>query len=265
MNLKDFVIDYFAGSGTTGHAVINLNREDIANGGEGGRKYILVEMGEYFDTVTKPRIQKVVYADKWKNGKPVRDKKPPIAGDDANETNGISHIFAYLKLEQYEDTLNNIEFSEQAEANKQKLNFAESIRYILKNGTSDSKALLDIEAVHKPFDYEMDIIRLNERKAKKVDLVTTFNFLLGIDVERYFVERHQERDYHIIKGKKGLQEYLIIWRDFENLSLDEERVWVQKADWFSKDAHSYTNADNAFRADSIEREFKRLMFEDVNY
>ncbi|MDR2343464.1 MAG: site-specific DNA-methyltransferase, partial [Spirochaetaceae bacterium] len=49
MGLKNncLALDYFAGSGTTGHAVINLNRQD-----GGGRKYILVEMGEYFDTVT---------------------------------------------------------------------------------------------------------------------------------------------------------------------------------------------------------------------
>ena len=54
---KDVIMDYFAGSGTTGHAVINLNRAD-----DGSRKYILVEMGEYFDTVTKPRMQKVIYS-----------------------------------------------------------------------------------------------------------------------------------------------------------------------------------------------------------
>ncbi|RME56586.1 site-specific DNA-methyltransferase, partial [Candidatus Parcubacteria bacterium] len=42
------VLDFFAGSGTTAHAVINLNRED-----GGKRKYILVEMGDYFDTVLK--------------------------------------------------------------------------------------------------------------------------------------------------------------------------------------------------------------------
>ena len=42
------VLDYFAGSGTTGHAIINLNRE-----GGGKRKYTLVEMGDYFDTVLK--------------------------------------------------------------------------------------------------------------------------------------------------------------------------------------------------------------------
>lgn len=60
------VLDYFAGSGTTGHAVINLNRED-----NGNRKYILVEMGDYFDAVLKPRIKKVVYSKDWKDGKPV--------------------------------------------------------------------------------------------------------------------------------------------------------------------------------------------------
>ena len=53
----DVVLDFFAGSGTTAHAVINLNRED-----GGRRKYILVEMGEYFDTVLVPRIKKVVYS-----------------------------------------------------------------------------------------------------------------------------------------------------------------------------------------------------------
>lgn len=46
------VFDYFADFGTRGHAVINLNREE-----NGKRKYLLVEMGEYFDSVTKPRIQ----------------------------------------------------------------------------------------------------------------------------------------------------------------------------------------------------------------
>src|SRR5690606_8171263 len=49
-NDDSMVLDYFAGSGTTGHAVINLNRED-----GGRRKFILVEMADYFDTVLLPR------------------------------------------------------------------------------------------------------------------------------------------------------------------------------------------------------------------
>jgi hypothetical protein len=48
-------LDYFAGSGTNAHGVINLNRDD---GGE--RRFILVEPGEYFDTVTLPRIQAIL-------------------------------------------------------------------------------------------------------------------------------------------------------------------------------------------------------------
>src|SRR5690606_23304349 len=85
------VLDYFSGSATSGHAVIELNREDGGN-----RKYILVEMGEYFDSVTKPRIQKVIYSEGWKDGKPTTRK-------------GSSHMFKYLSLESYEDVLNNLE------------------------------------------------------------------------------------------------------------------------------------------------------------
>lgn len=61
----DIIMDFFAGSGTTGHAVIGDNRN---NGNE--KKYILVEMGDYFDQVTLPRMKKAVYASAWKNGRP---------------------------------------------------------------------------------------------------------------------------------------------------------------------------------------------------
>jgi adenine-specific DNA-methyltransferase len=44
-----YILDFFAGSGTTGHAVINLNRED-----GGRRRFILVEMADYFYTVLLP-------------------------------------------------------------------------------------------------------------------------------------------------------------------------------------------------------------------
>lgn len=79
--------DFFAGSGTTAHAVMNLNRED---GGQ--RKYVLVEMGEHFHTVILPRIKKVAFSDKWKDGQ-------------ANGGQGMSHFVKYYDLEQYEDTL----------------------------------------------------------------------------------------------------------------------------------------------------------------
>ena len=87
-------LDYFAGSGTTAHAVINLNRED-----GGKRKYVLVEMGDYFHTVLLPRIKKVVYSKDWKDGKPVSRE-------------GVSHCFKYYSLEQYEETLRNVHYQD---------------------------------------------------------------------------------------------------------------------------------------------------------
>jgi len=89
------VLDFFAGSGTTAHAVINLNRED-----GGRRKYILVEMADYFYTVLLPRVKKVVFSDKWKDGKAQPDGK------------GISHFVKYYELEQFEDALRRTRYAE---------------------------------------------------------------------------------------------------------------------------------------------------------
>lgn len=93
-NEGDVVMDIFAGSGTTGHSILMLNRE--AKAYQKLRKCILVEMGLYFNTATKPRIEKVIYSEDWKDGKPVSRK-------------GISQCFKYIRLEQYEDTLNNLQ------------------------------------------------------------------------------------------------------------------------------------------------------------
>jgi adenine-specific DNA-methyltransferase len=93
-NEDAIILDFFAGSGTTGHSVINLNRED-----DGNRKYVLVEMGEHYDTVILPRIKKVVYCENWKDGK--------AAGGE-----GSSHFLKYYRLEQYEDALRRAKYGD---------------------------------------------------------------------------------------------------------------------------------------------------------
>lgn len=53
---KDSIIlDSFAGSGTTAHAVLNMNKAD---GGE--RKFILIEMGDYAESITAERVKRVI-------------------------------------------------------------------------------------------------------------------------------------------------------------------------------------------------------------
>ena len=158
------VIDYFAGSGTTGHAVIELNRQD-----NGNRKYILVEMGEYFSTATHPRVKKAVYSPEWKNGIPQR------------RDSGVSHIMKYMRLESYEDALSNISLDK-----KEGLSMMFGDQYLI-NYMLDIEAkgsLLNLEAFNSPFDYEMKITEKNECRPRKVDIVETFNYLIGLSVSR---------------------------------------------------------------------------------
>ena len=160
---NSYVLDFFAGSGTTGHAVVNLNRED-----SGRRKYILVEMGNYFSSVTLPRIQKIVYSPEWKKGKP------------QNRNTGVSQIIKYLRLESYEDALSNIELKN--DPNQMSMLFGEEylIRYMLDLESKDS--LLNIAAFKDPFSYKMKITEKNECKERPVDLIETFNYLIGLTV-----------------------------------------------------------------------------------
>ena len=175
------ILDYFAGSGTTGHAVINLNRED-----GGKRKYILVEMGEYFETVTKPRIQKVIYAKDWKDGKP-----NPLGGTRTDAPAQNSHCFKTIRLESYEDALNNLKFIpiedqtsspppnapvfEKPEHYEQYL-----LSYMLDMESRGSAMNLDI--FKNPFKYKMKITTHNQESVTPVDLVETFNYLIGLRV-----------------------------------------------------------------------------------
>jgi adenine-specific DNA-methyltransferase len=69
-NAEARVLDYFGGSGTTAHAVINLRRHKRVK-----FKFVLVEQGEHFDSVICPRVKKVVYSSEWKDGNPAFEQR----------------------------------------------------------------------------------------------------------------------------------------------------------------------------------------------
>lgn len=78
-NDNDIILDSFAGSGTTAHAVLEANREDGGN-----RKFILVEMEDYANTITAERIRRII-------------KKMPKKGELEIET-GLKGTFSYFEL-----------------------------------------------------------------------------------------------------------------------------------------------------------------------
>ena len=328
------IMDIFAGSGTTGEAVIRLNRDSDEIG---MRKYILIEMGEYFDTVLKPRIQKIVFSSNWKNGFPVEipsikgkhiieENKKYLRDNDNNENflsynvhykgtevednpewdehnpfNGISHCFKYMKLESYEDALSNVVLPKQETTDALFKRFGEEylVKYMLDLNASGS--VLNLDAFREPFQYKLKITEKNETKEVNADLVETFNYLIGLTVEKLFARRifaasadpdgeyegavklriDNNGDYVFrqVEGKlPDGRRALIIWRNItddlvaSNAALDAyfQRYRINPAD--REFDVIYVNGDNnlenlkneneAWKVRMIEPEFKRLMFEE---
>ncbi|MGF2411936.1 MAG: DNA methyltransferase [Ferruginibacter sp.] len=96
---NDIILDSFAGSGTTAHAVLNLNKQD-----DGTRKFILIEMEDYAETITAERVKRVIngYADKEGTGGSFNYYElgqPLFIGDNSeyiNESVGIEKIRQYI-------------------------------------------------------------------------------------------------------------------------------------------------------------------------
>lgn len=204
-------LDFFAGSGTTGEAVIRISRDTNAI-----HRYVLVEQGAYFDTVVKPRIQKVVYSANWKEGKPTTPET------------GISHCFKVIKLESYEDALNNLQLR-RTEAQGQTLSILDQqakddylLRYML--DVESRGSLLSVEDFKKPFDYTLNIAvdSAGAFEPRKIDLVETFNYLIGLRVKH--IDAQFERGFATVTGTLPSGETcLVLWRDCEKWSFDEER------------------------------------------
>ena len=295
------ILDYFAGSGTTGHAVINLNRED-----GGRRKFILVEMGDYFDTVLLPRLKKITFTPDWKDGKPLRLANP-------QEAECSPRIIKVVRLESYEDTLNNL-VTQRSETQQSVLDapkaqgldgFKEQyiLRYMLDVETRNSQSLLNIQALTDPTSYQLKVKRpgSDESRRVNVDLIETFNWLIGLKVGQISAPRSFtvsfRRDIEkrlCLEGKLKLdvggpywfrtltgtaldgRKALVIWRKLtgdhekDNLVLDE---WFT-AGYLSTDCEFDTvwvnggnNLENLkspsdlWKVRLIEDDFHRLMFD----
>jgi adenine-specific DNA-methyltransferase len=165
-NPKALIFDAFAGSGTTAEAVIRLNKREEEEGNDGKRKYILVEMGEYFSTVTKPRVLKAIYSDTWKEGVPV------------TRQTSVPQIVKYMRLESYEDALSNVKLSKPQGV----LEFDDDylIHYMM--DVESKESLLNFKKFNEPFNFMMRITEKNESKQRPIDMVETFNYLIGLTV-----------------------------------------------------------------------------------
>lgn len=198
-------------------------------------------------------------------------------------TNGSSSLVKVIRIESYEDSLNNISLSKK---NTDLFDFMSSevaadylLKYMLGEDSKDS--LLNTDDFRKPFNYEMNIATdsAGATERKTIDLVETFNFLIGLDVKS--IESNIERGYVRIEGTLPTGERtLILWRDCDKIGYDKLNDYANRFDLYAKEQTYdviYINGDHnlpaAFTVDSddggvvrslklrqIEPEFLSLMF-----
>ncbi len=255
-NDDSMVLDYFAGSGTTGHAVINLNRED-----GGRRKFILVEMADYFDTVLLPRLKKVTFSPEWKDGNPKR-----VAT--AEEAERGPRIIKVIRLESYEDALNNLLPPDES-GGQVVMQFEDYLlKYMLQWETRKSETMLNVEKISKPFDYCLHIYRDGETRVQKVDLPETFNYLIGLDVAKRQLLDNNGRYYLIYRGatREG-KRTVVIWRETAGWTEEDykrDRDFVAKHKFTEGADVIYVNGDSLIPgAQALEGVFKAKMFAGV--
>ncbi len=247
-NKDALVVDYFAGSGTTGHAVINLNRQD-----GGRRKFILMEMGEYFDSVLLPRLKRIAWTPVWEDGKP---KRPATE----KETVRAPRMFKYHRLESYEDALENIDFIDENIA-QYMMKFPDYLLgYMLKWETRESQTLLNIRSLEAPFRYELRVRRNGDHRNTPVDVPETFNYLLGLQVKTRKIYMDGERRYLIYTGQVNNRMTAVIWRETEGWKVadfERERDFIAREKLTAGMDVVYLNQDSLVPgAGSLEGVFK---------
>lgn len=250
------VLDFFAGSGTTGHAVLKHNAEDGGN-----RRFVLVEMGSYFDQMTKQRVVRALHSPDWNDGKPAGTKRG-------------SGIIKYLRLESYEDVLNNLELKRTKQQGSL-LDIDADVReeYLLSYMLDlESRAsLLNLDGFRNPDEYKLRVERDGETQSITVDLVETFNWLLGLTVKHIDLIA----GVRVVEGTTPPGErVLVLWRNVDALDGDALDKWFKKQRYSTQDLEFdlvYVNGDNnlenlrrgdqTWKVRLIEEEFQRLMFD----
>ncbi len=208
---NDVVLDFFAGSGTTFHSVQNIIKLQGIQ-----RKTILMEQGLYVHTTIIPRIKKIAYTFDWKDGRP-KD----------GSMNGLGVFFKYQRLEQYEEALENIAFKASKEAVQKAMEFDQYIpKYFLEFETKGSQTLVNTAAMQDPWDYKLKVWDgFTYDIEQAVDLVETFNYLIGLHMQKCITKDIGGKKYQIIFGHNNANKnILVIWRSVKDWTLDDYKT-----------------------------------------
>ena len=179
---NSLVLDFFGGSGSSVQGVISLNSND-----NGSRKYLLIELEKNsFNNVIIPRIKKVSFTDKWKEGKAQDGGK------------GYSNFFKYYELEQYEESLRNTKYEDKDALPKDIYH-----QYLFFKDLKLADEVINMDK--KSRSIKVDLTQLHS----KIDIPETLSFLTGKFIKQILKDKviftddseivYANIDYKIIK------------------------------------------------------------------
>ena len=200
---NEWVLDYFGGSGTTGGVAL-----------KSGRKFVVIEMGKYFNTLTLPRLKNALFGEQsgiskvtgWKGG----------------------GIVKYLVLEQYEDILDAIEQSKEETPKNLPL------KYLYKPELNKINSTLDI---CKPFSNKIKYGQ--PTKEGFIDLVDTYNYLQGYEVKTLKTYAIGSKYYKVVET---IDNRIVVWRDIV-LGEDDSKNVMEIAEKYPEIDSIEVNAD----------------------
>ena len=168
---REWVMDFFSGSGTAAHAVAEALHTDRVR-----RRFLLIESADYFDSVLLPRIKKVFAANNWKGGKAVGLDGPGV-------------MCKVCSLEQYEDAVGRAAYSEEEELFRNTKTDPYS-QYVF---FRDLKMVRAIE-----LDYKKDEVNIYlDRLYPDIDLAETLSCVTG-----QWIKRITEDEVEFADGSK---------------------------------------------------------------
>ena len=199
---NEWVLDYFGGSGTTGGVALKA-----------GRKFVLIEMGKYFNTLTLPRLKNALFGEQSGISKVTGWKG--------------SGIIQYIVLEQYEDALDSIEQFDKAMPKNLPL------KYLYKPELNKINSTIDVS---QPFSNKIKYGQ--PTKEGYVDLVDTYNYLQGYEVKTIKTFTISKKYYKVVETS----DTLVIWRDIK-AGEDDSKAVIEIAEKYSEVSQIELNSD----------------------
>jgi adenine-specific DNA-methyltransferase len=141
--------------------------------------------------------------------------------------NGLGIFFKYQRLEQYEEALENIAFTANEEATQMALQLESYVpKYYLEFETKGSQSLVNTAAMQNPWDYKLKIWDgFTYDTEQAVDLVETFNYLIGLHMQKCITKELNGRKYQFVYGHNNAnRNILVVWRSVKDWGIDDYKA-----------------------------------------